>query len=149
MSIFSIIKKLENEDFYAPCHGAVCPDCEGQIYFDAPKEDLEEFKMKMVASGQIFDPDALMVNRFCWKCTYNELKKIKEHIDEMTKERKMGIENLKIGSTLGDNYKVMLGLNQLCQSMVKFTELFEVNIILPEEIAETNLSGLILNPWGK
>lgn len=142
MGVFNIVKVLNEKEAYAKVPGQTCPKCNEPLYFEQMSpEELDQLRTELMAMGQPFDADRLQINKFCWDCEYKGLKVLRDHWNEMNKEKNEGLENLKMGSTLGNSQRVMVGLNQLTQVFGKFMNLFEVAIVLPEDMEELEETG--------
>jgi hypothetical protein len=145
MGIFNVSKSLEKKSFYAKAAGAECPECGGDIYLEMPKEDYEGFaRQLMMQKGEMIDWRMMPVNKFCHDCEYKRLKVLAELINDLDKNKELGIEKLKIGSNLNDQAKVLEGLNLLTQVFAQFMNLFEFEIELPDSDGEEEEESSII-----
>lgn len=149
MSIFSVSKKLEKKSFYAKAGDEKCPNCGGTIYLEMPKEAYKEIAADfMRKSGQIMDYNMLNVGKFCWKCEYNSLNIMKSVVDDIIKDRNIGISKL----NAGNEKDFMEGLSLTIGAFSKFINLFEFDISVPseddedEEEDKDDGSGIIIMP---
>ena len=149
MGIFNVVKTLGPKSFYAKAGDLRCPDCDGQVYLETPREAYEEMAQKLMSMGEMIDWEQIDSNRFCWECEYKMLKKLKRTVSDIDKLKVEGTDKMARGYNLHNETEVMDGLNTLVKSFAKFMNLFEFYIDYPEDPEEDDdkkQSNIIIVP---